>query len=280
MRDGGRPPRRIDHPVSSLKRAQRALHELITDRISHPLYLHGSIKGRSSKTNAAPHRNKACIVKVDVSDFYPSINTSMVEDILRRQLRASRQVARLVAALLTRHDESDPAHTFLPQGSPGSCVIANLVLDRVDRRIKERADRIGIDYTRYVDDIVVSGERARELIPVAIGLLVREGFQISRRKLVVLSRAKSQVVTGVVVNRKLAPTPRFRAGCMALIREGQAASPERLAQIIAKLRGKLSYAHGLEGTFAVRVATRLRLLEMRSEAVDLTQGTKSQGVST
>ena len=228
-----------------------------------PPYLHGSIKGRSPRTNAAEHRAKKVLVKVDISDFFPSVDEEMVEDILRRQLGASRQVARAGAALLTRHDESDASRTFLPQGSPGSCIVANLVLDRVDRRVQERAQRLGVTYTRYLDDIAVSGDRARELISLVIGLLTREGFRVSRRKLEVVSRRKSQVVTGISVNRTLSPEPEFRDGCMALYREGCMASAERLLQVIAILRGKLAYARSLEGTFSARLAGRLRLLEMR-----------------
>ncbi len=243
-----------------------------------PPYLHGSVKGCSPKTNAKVHQAKKVVVKVDVRDFFPSVDEGMAEDVFRRQLHASRQVAHAAAALVTRRDETDPGRTFLPQGSPTSSIIANLVLDRVDRRVKERADRIGVDPTRYVDDIYLSGERARELIPVVIGLLAREGFRISRRKLAIMAGAESQVVTGVTVNRRLSPPREFRADCMDLIREGWSATPERLAELLSKLRGKLSHASRLEGTFAVRLATRLRLLEMRPEAIDLTRGSKKPGV--
>ncbi len=215
-------------------------------------------------------------MKVDISDFFPSVDEEMVEDILRRQLGASRQVARAGAALLTRHDESDVSRTFLPQGSPGSCIVANLVLDRVDRRIQERAQRLGVTYTRYLDDIAVSGDRARELISLIIGLLTREGFRVSRRKLEVVSRRKSQVVTGISVNRTLSPEPEFRDGCMALYREGCMASAERLLQVIATLRGKLAYARSLEGAFPARLASRLRLLEMRIQDLSLPGSAKDE----
>lgn len=239
-----------------------------------PPCLHGSVKGRSPRTNAAEHQAKKVLVKLDVTDFFPSIDEDMVEEIFRRQLHAGRQVARAAASLLTRHSEEDPSQTFLPQGSPASSIIANLALDRVDRFVQARARRLGVTYTRYVDDIVVSGDRARELIPLVIGLLVREGFRVSRRKLTVVSRGKSQVVTGVTVNRKLSPPHAFRKTCRELLREGWTAGPERLEQIIASLRGKCSHARGLEGTFAVRLGTRLRLLEIRSEELALTSATK------
>ncbi len=238
-----------------------------------PPYLHGSVKGCSPRSNAAEHQGKKILVKLDVADFFPSIDEHMVEEIFRRQLHASRQVARAGAALLTRHDETDPSRTFLPQGSPASSIIANLALDRVDRPVQERARRLGVACTRYVDDIIVSGDRARELIPLVIGLLVREGFRVSRRKLAVVSRGKSQVVTGVTVNRKLSPSREFREGCMDLVYEGQTATPERLMRIIASLRGKLSHARGLQGAFAARLAGRLRLLEMRGEGGPMTGNT-------
>lgn len=268
----GRPPRRIDRPSDRLKAIQRRLKVLIDERVCLPSYLHGSIKGRSSKTNATPHRGKSCVVRVDVRDFFPSITANVVETALRRQLRASRQVADLAAALLTRVDERDPVQTFLPQGSPASSVVANLVLDRVDRRVKECADRFEVEYTRYVDDITVSGDRARDLIAATIGLLQREGLRVSRRKLTVTSRGGSQVVTGVTVNRKLAPRREFREVCMALVQEAEAASPARRKEILVTLRGKLAYARGLEGTFPDRLAKRLERLEAKDPGMNGEQG--------
>ena len=275
-RDGGRRPRRIDRPGDQLKRIQRSLKDRIGERVTLPPCLHGSVKGRSPRTNAAEHQAKKVLVKLDVTDFFPSIDEAMVEEIFRRQLHASRQVARAAASLLTRHSEEDPSQTFLPQGSPASSILANLALDRVDRFVQARARRLGVTYTRYVDDIVVSGDRARELIPLVIGLLVHEGFRVSRRKLTVVSRGKSQVVTGVTVNRKLSPPPAFRKTCRELLQEGRTAGPERLEQIIASLRGKCSYARGLEGTFAARLSTRLRLLEIRSEELALASTTEGK----
>ncbi len=81
-----------------------------------------------------------------------------------------------------------------------------------------------------------------------------------------MPKGRSQIVTGMNVDRKLSTASQFRGGCMALIREGQAAAPPRLQQIVTILRGKLSYARSREGTFAVRLEKRLRHLEDRLKA--------------
>lgn len=48
---------------------------------------------------------------------------------------------------------------YLPQGAPSSPCLSNLVSLRMDQRIGKYCDRHALTYTRYADDISISGNK-------------------------------------------------------------------------------------------------------------------------
>lgn len=224
-----------------------------------PPYVYGGIKGRSAKQFANRHRNKSCLIRLDITDFFPSITAVMVEKIFKRQLRCSKAVARLAAELLTR---VKPGGTFLPQGCSASTTAANLVLVPEDRRIEPEAARLGVGYGRYLDDIALSGRDARHVIPLAIGVLRNAGFCVSRRKLKVMAHSGAQDLVGLNVKGRLRPKRSFEKSCMVLLRRASDARvPKDRAKLLQCLKGKLAYARPFGGQFPARLTRSIELLE-------------------
>jgi len=93
----------------------------------------------------------------------------------------------------------------LPQGSPASPAVTNLLCRRLDKRLHGVAAKLGFVYTRYADDLTFSGPKE-----APVGKLLRqvrfvggqEGFTAHEEKTRVLRRGRRQEVTGVVVNEK------------------------------------------------------------------------------
>jgi len=226
---------------------------------SFPPYVCGGIRGRSARNFAEEHLNKRCVTRIDVSDFFGSITSVMVEKVFRRQLKCSKDVAQLAARLLTRCNGSlSRRRTFLPQGGPASTVIANLVLVPCDRRLQPAAAAIRVSYGRYVDDIAISGDRARKVIPLVVSVLKNSGFQVSRRKLVVMSQQMKQELAGLNLKSRLRPTRSFEKGCIVLMHEARSTdSITEMKRLLARLRGKLAYVRPFGGPFPQRLATNL-----------------------
>jgi RNA-directed DNA polymerase len=66
-------------------------------------------------------------------------------------------LAFLLASLCTHPFEIDgEVKTVLPQGSPTSPTITNILCKKLDRRLNGLANRFGATYTRYADDITFS----------------------------------------------------------------------------------------------------------------------------
>jgi RNA-directed DNA polymerase len=66
-------------------------------------------------------------------------------------------LAFLLASLCTHPIEIDGLlKTVLPQGSPTSPTLTNILCTKLDRRLTGLANRFGVTYTRYADDITFS----------------------------------------------------------------------------------------------------------------------------
>lgn len=94
----------------------------------------------------------------------------------------------------------------LPQGTATSGYLANLVLVPVVDRIKELAVSMGCRVTFYVDDITVSGARARDVLGPLIVIVHGLGLSVGHGKTRVMDRGEPQIVTGYTVNNKNHPS--------------------------------------------------------------------------
>ena len=97
----------------------------------------------------------------------------------------------------------------LPQGSPSSPVLSNLYLNSFDVRLSGYLATYGYSYTRYADDITISGddilkERAPEIVKTVASLLRDCSLKLHPRKTKLMPYYQRQKVTGIVVNEKLA----------------------------------------------------------------------------
>jgi RNA-directed DNA polymerase len=225
----GGPPRLIERPKLRLKSLQRRLLHEILEWIPVHDAAHGFTRGRSAVTNAKQHTGRLVVVRLDLEDFFASITARRVFGIFRAAgypesvayaltalssnvvpLTVSRQLSdatdprwtgsqlRLVRRLATPH---------LPQGAPTSPALANLAAFRLDRRLAGLANALGATYTRYADDITLSG--SDRLLRNASGLrrqiaeiAQEEGFAVNDRKSTLTTRAGRQQVCGVVVNQR------------------------------------------------------------------------------
>jgi hypothetical protein len=93
----------------------------------------------------------------------------------------------------------------LPQGAPMSPMLANLCALGLDVRLSAVARELDATYTRYADDLTISGgedlsQAAGRVRRVVATIAVEEGFAIQPHKTRVMRRGQRQRVAGVVVN--------------------------------------------------------------------------------
>lgn len=220
-------PRLIERPKAGLKAAQRRLLHGLLDWIpAHPA-AHGFTRGRSVRSHAAGHAGRYVVLRLDLEDFFVSVAAGRVYGIFRTA-GYPEPVAHTLTGLTTSAlppaewaalpRPSDPAaigphHRLgrrlatphLPQGAPTSPALANLAAFSLDRRLAALARALGAHYSRYADDLTISGPRsllARSdgVMTTVAGIAREEGFRINERKSAVATRGGRQSVCGVVVN--------------------------------------------------------------------------------
>jgi RNA-directed DNA polymerase len=78
QRYGGAPPREILAPVKPLKDVQRALATKLLEWYDPPVGVHGFVRARSAVSNARTHQRQEWVLRIDIEDFFPSINFGRV----------------------------------------------------------------------------------------------------------------------------------------------------------------------------------------------------------
>lgn len=165
---------------------------------------HAFTKKKGIITNAAIHRNKRIVVSFDLNDFFPSIHFGRVVGFFEknRHFKLPHAVS-LIIAQIACHNGS------LPQGSPCSPIISNLICQILDYRILRLAKKYKLDYTRYADDLTFSTNwkgfvDAETCFYSDLSVLIsKAGFTINEAKTRTVFRNSRQTVTGIVVNKKL-----------------------------------------------------------------------------
>jgi retron-type reverse transcriptase len=233
--------RTISAPRKRLKAAQRWILESLLEKLPVSEHAHGFRKARSIVSNACPHVGADVVVNVDLRDFFPTISYRRVKGLFRK-FGYSEELATLFALLCTEPDtvetELDGITYYvaqgtrhLPQGAPTSPAITNLMCRRLDRRLAAFAQKHGLVYTRYADDLTISSPRGT---PAPVGAILavlekvatEEGFKLHPDKISVKHRGRRQEVTGLVVNDQLGvdrrTLKRFRAFLFQLEKDGPA----------------------------------------------------------
>lgn len=197
--------RKITAPKIGIKTIQKWILKNILEKVSIHNNCEGFRLGRSIVTNCRRHTNKEIILKFDIKDFFPSINFKRVLGMFL-SLGYVFNVSYLLAKLTTYGDE-------LPQGSPTSPAIANIILKRLDSRLAGLAEKSKANYSRYADDITFSGNDKSVLktIPLIKKIIGEEGFRLPSKKGGIYRKGVQQKVTGLIVNKKISiPRDRIR----------------------------------------------------------------------
>ena len=201
--------RTLNIPSNELKALQKKVAGLI-ERY-HGGKIHGCAnafyRGRSILTNARPHLGCEVLIKLDIADFFPSVNRESAKKYLRFKGMPLEGTAEEPNLLENRLLEILFLYQGLPQGAPSSPLLSNLVMRDIDLNLSSYAKRYGGVYTRYADDISISYRdenkgTARKTIDTVDEILSRKGFRLNRKrqKLHVLRCHQAQRICGVTIN--------------------------------------------------------------------------------
>lgn len=235
--------RKISAPIPELKRLQKNLsylledcvNEINTNRKINSSLAHGFRARHSIMTNAATHRKRRYVFNIDLIDFFGTIHFGRVWRFFEKNRNFELQsgLARTIAQIACHNK-------VLPQGSPCSPSISNLIGHILDVRMAKLAAKFGCQYSRYADDLTFSTNR--KIFPLEIAKRVSETnlwvpgkllsneikrcrFDINPAKTRMQYKDFRQDVTGIIVNSKLGVRNEYaksvRAMVHSLVTEGK-----------------------------------------------------------
>lgn len=174
-------PRPVLNVFGDLRKAQdRLLRGLFMSKLLPSPHAHGGIRGRHIKSNVQAHLNSVFVFTADISNFYPTVSRNRVYRLCVQRLGCTPDVARILTRLCTyRH--------HLALGLVTSPFLAEQVLLPIDRRIDAACQQAGLTFTRYVDDITISGGfdlQESGFAACVSGILSEHGFKMHPNKVV------------------------------------------------------------------------------------------------
>ena len=214
---------------------------------------HGAIR-QIQRASQAGYR---IAVDLDVEKFFDEVNHDRLMSRLAQRV-PDRELLKLVGRYLRAGVSIDgvvhPTAKGTPQGSPLSPMLANLVLDELDKELERRGHR----FARYADDIliVVKSKRAGERVLESIADFLERKLKLrlnddksSVRRLYDCTFLGFGVRQGSKIGWSPETTRRFKRRIRQLTNRNWGVSMERrLRELATYLRGWMSY-FGLSGHY-------------------------------
>lgn len=197
--------RKIAEPLPMLKEVQHYILHNILLKVPCSIYAKAYKPGASLKGNAKFHRNQPVLVKLDIKDYFPSLHESKVYQLFYNSFGYSKSLSILLAKLCTLNNG-------LPQGAPTSPYLSNLLTSNMDAAIYQFCSDNGkLRYTRYADDISISGDMSPSSVISGVSkIITANNLRLNKEKTTVVRQCNRQIVTGVVVNKKLQAPKDYR----------------------------------------------------------------------
>lgn len=209
--------RTIEAPVPELKDIQRHNLAYLKDDLEVSPFAHAFQPYKNVVTMAMPHVGKRWVMAMDIHDFFPSVTFEKFDHAVKGHFIAKKDPSfRCHFA-----NFQDSKGYRLPQGAPASPLISNAYLFAFDWRMAWNCFRLDVDYSRYADDIVMSGDNKENLLvlyKVAKHVMEKHyDLRINTAKVRIMHSTGRQIVCGVVVNAKLNLRRKWRKNLRAEI---------------------------------------------------------------
>ncbi len=259
----GRGMRVIAQPAREVKSVQRWL--ISNDLKWMPLHPNATayVTGSSIRANAVLHLNNRFLLKMDFSNFFPSIKEIDLRAHIQRfapERYSPAEIEFLCRMLLWRPQRGGPLEVCI--GAPSSPLLSNSVMYDFDTAMTDHCDQIGVTYSRYADDLALSTntpgvlEHLTTFVRAQLSRTAYPILQLNDSKTVFTSKKWRRSVTGLVLaNQGYVSLGRDRKRLISAMvnrfRLGMLSSDEK-----SHLAGLLAFVHDVEPQFIHRLENR------------------------
>ncbi|MBN6075398.1 RNA-directed DNA polymerase [Aggregatibacter actinomycetemcomitans] len=260
-KNGGR--RTIAHPSKKLKKIQRELLVLLEKTLQIHQSAFAYIKGKNIINNAELHKNNKYLLKLDFYDFFNSISDVIFINYLDKiGLSLSELDSKLVSHIFFWNpNNKDKTHKklILSVGSPSSPMISNAIMYFFDSEIKIHCDSMSIVYTRYADDLSISGNDKDKLKEITQFIrsrlydLFNGKIILNDLKTILVSPGYNKFITGITLTPQggLSIGRKRKKYIFGLIYKY--IKNELKDDSISHIKGMLSFSYSIEPSFIRRL---------------------------
>lgn len=220
----------ISVPESDLMHLQRWIARFVLNQCSPHAASFAYQPKRSLVDCATVHVGARWLIKIDVRQFFESISEIQVFRVFKKfdyGDLVSFEMARLTTRPLSKgslrfrqaqwrvvqpnrfriHWYRNESMGHLPQGAPTSPMLSNLAMFKFDTDVLGIAERFGLSYSRYSDDLIFSTSEdlltrksAIELIRAIYRRMNSEGLRPHQSKTVISPPGSRKIVLGLLVD--------------------------------------------------------------------------------
>ena len=201
----GKGVRVIAQPASVLKTMQR----MVRDKFLLELPVHDCAmayrEGLGIKDNAQAHLGNEYLLKMDFSDFFPSIVPADLEAHMEKWLPSLSRSEYYYLGKIFFWSRKYSNFIRLSIGAPSSPFISNTLMYEFDCILAEHCKATGIIYTRYADDLTFTTDVKGALfdLPAMVEDICRKvaypRLSVNKEKTVFSSKKNNRHVTGLVL---------------------------------------------------------------------------------
>jgi len=209
----------INAPVKGLKSILRSLNFVLQCVYEPHEAATGFVLEKSIVDNAKKHVEHHYVLNMDLKDFFHTFDRNRVKmGFIYEPFNLNgvkEPLAFLLASLCTHPFEIEgEVKTVLPQGSPTSPTLTNILCKKLDRRLTGLANRFGATYTRYADDITFSSPHniyTDEAFNKELKRIIEEDQKlvINPKKTRLQKAGYRQEATGLIVNDRVNVRKRY-----------------------------------------------------------------------
>ncbi|MCP3743910.1 MULTISPECIES: reverse transcriptase family protein [Paenibacillus] len=233
---------RVIHCIDNehlIYKIQKQLKNNFLDFIPLSNYAYGYVKGKSYYDYLKPHVKHGYYMKLDIKDFFHSIKEKELREVLKYyvddvSINESLTILDFITKVVTVNE-------FLPQGAVTSPVLSNIYFRFLDIRISRYCRKFGINYTRYVDDLLFSSDNLfihkRVFINGITKILKSQGFQLNPKK---VRKTKSEIcLNGFVVGENIRLSRKKTAIISSFIYYYQCSPNKTLEELLTEVEKNL-----------------------------------------
>lgn len=238
-------------PSSNLREIQRRLYRRVLRRLTYHDAAY-CVKGRGIVQAVTVHTARPYLLHLDISRFFPSVTHEEVRGWFARMGTPNSTLGTLVRLVTYKG--------ALPQGAPTSVAVANGVAERLDESLTglvEKHRPLGLAYTRYVDDIAISGGEVVKRLENTARRIVEDCGWTLNEKGGLLGPSDRHRLLGLIAGLTPNVDNTYLAGLrwmVGQVEKGRVTDPAHLD----RLSGQIAFVVGVDERKGRPLQTRLR----------------------